>query len=53
MTTLTRTESMMVMMVAAVCKKMTPKESRNIRRNDLVGVGLVLLEEMCHCGGRL
>jgi hypothetical protein len=27
--------------------------SRAIRRSVLVGVGMALLEEMCHCGGGL
>ena len=27
--------------------------SGTIRRRGLVGVGVVLLEEVCHCGGRL
>ena len=30
-----------------------PIGSGSTRRHDFVGVGVVLLEEVCHCGGRL
>ena len=33
-------------------KKMVPKWSGTIRKFDLVGVGVALLEEVCCCGGR-
>lgn len=32
---------------------MVPKLSGTIRRYDFVGVGVVLLDKMCHCGGGL
>lgn len=32
---------------------MVPKLSSTIRRYDFVGVGVVLLDKMCHCGGGL
>ena len=30
-----------------------PTGSNTIRKYSFVGVGVVLLEEVCHCGGRL
>jgi hypothetical protein len=30
-----------------------PKGSNTIRRCDLVGVGVALLDEVCYCGGEL
>ena len=30
-----------------------PKRIDTIRRRGLVGVAMALLEEVCHCGGRL
>ena len=34
-------------------KEMSPKGSNTIKSCGLVGVGMILLEEMCHCGGGL
>ena len=50
------THIMMVpMRMASVdsCVNACPRGSVTMRRCDLVGVGLTLLGEVCHCGGRL
>ena len=36
-----------------MCMNAWPIRSGTIRRYGLVGVGVVLLEEVCHCGDRL
>lgn len=35
-----------------VCRKMAPKGKDAIKKCGLVGVGMVFLEEVCHCGDR-
>ncbi|MGE9574344.1 hypothetical protein ACQP3C_25135, partial [Escherichia coli] len=39
--------------LAVVLKKMAPKGSGTVRRCGFVGVGVALLEEVCHCGDGL
>ena len=41
------------MLSVVVLNKMVTKGKGTIRKYDFVGVGVVLLEEICHCGGRL
>jgi hypothetical protein len=36
-----------------MCLNTWPIENGIIRRDDLIGVGVALLEEVCHCGDKL
>ena len=42
-----------ISVAVVVWKKIAPKGNSPIRRCDLVGIGVVLLEEVCHCGGKI
>ena len=46
----TLVESLSSMHQALGLKENDPKRSGTIRRCDLVGIGMALLEEVCHCG---